>query len=357
MELRRIAILVSQMDDETAEMLLADLPRERQANIRAAVAELSDVGDEELAAVAKELHEVAIANEVDELCGEHGLPLSPVVPLDSVPHVPMSYGGDRLAEVVGASSVERLLSVLQEEYPQTLAAVAAKLSPEDAAKFLNGLSDSVRADVICRVAELGSTDDDVMRELSDEIASRLDAELTRVDGSLAGRDAVKAILFASKGDQRNRLIASLSAGEPRLATQLGVAPDSSSPEQPPLGGETGGETSGGERSSETWTFERVLELGPRTLANVVRSAAFEVVLLALVGASPSQAEHFLAGLSGAESSRFRRRLSAVGPVRLRDIELAQRQLVLVAQRVAAQRSGGDDIQEGAKCAKGLTLSV
>ena len=363
MELRRIAILISQMDSETADMLLADLPAEQRTKIMSAVESLTDVTDSELAAVAQELQEVAVADEVDDLCGEHGLPLSHTVSLDRISQLPMSFGEDGLTTVIRASSVERLLSVLHEEYPQTLAAVAARLSPEDAAKFLSGLADSVRADVIGRIAALESTDEDVVRELAEEIASRLDAELTRVDGSLVGRDAVKAILFASKGDQRNRLIKSLTTGEPRLAVQLGVAPTGDVADEPKVSEPHASDPPTNDPSAtrtvdqespleQHWTFERVLRLPPKVLANVVRSAAFEVVLLALVGTSPAQSEHFLCGLPASESSRFRRRLSAVGPVRLRDIEVAQRQLTHAAQRVVA--GSAPQVKTGRK---GITLSV
>ena len=347
MDIRKVAILVSRMDSETAELLMADLSDEQRDLIRAAITELDGVSPAELQAVAAELQEATAECEVDELYSDGALPLSPVRPLDGPPGLMASSHPrqDSLATVLRNSSVESLLRVLRDEYPQTLAAVVSRLQPEDAAKFLAGLADVVRADVMRRVAEMDATDSDVMADVSDEIASLVDSELSQVDGALVGRDAVKAILFAAKGEHRNRLIDSLSVGDLRLATQLGVArernPDAVVTDD------------GGGNDSQRWTFERVTSLDSTALANVVRSADFEVVLLALVGASPGQVERFLSGLSANESSRFRRRLSAIGPVRLRDIEFAQRQLTAVAQRAY---QGGKGCASSSR-SKGLTLSV
>lgn len=350
MDIRKVAILVSRMDAETADLLMADLSDEQRESIRAAIAELNEVSAAELQVVAAELQEATAACEVDELYSDGALPLSPVRPLDVPPSL-MATGHpheDNLATVLRNASVESLLRVLRDEHPQTLAAVVSRLQPEDAAKFLAGLADVIRADVMRRVAEMDLTDSDVMADLSDEIASLVDSELSQVDGALVGRDAVKAILFAAKGEHRSRLIDSLSAGDLRLATQLGVAQ-----ERPKSTRTVPAEHADVMDNVVEWTFERVTTLDNAALANVVRSADFEVVLLALVGASPAQIERFLSGLTATESSRFRRRLSAIGPVRLRDIEFAQRQLTAVAQRACQAGSG----YATSTRSKGLTLSV
>ncbi len=373
MEMRRIAILVSGMEPETAEQLLAELPEDQQVAIRNAVQELDDISDEELDDVTRELQSVAVESEVDELCGDRALPPVSVTPLDGTvvlsPHP--HRGEDRLASVVRSASAEMLLRVLNDEYPQTLAAVVMKLAPDGAAQFLAGLSDATRTDVMQRVAEMDIADDDVLDELSEELSKRLDSELARVDGTMTGRDAIKAILFAAQGDQRDRLIASLTSGEPRLATQLGVTCSSTSKADLTMNMETERMPPPSPASTEeleTWTFEHVLRLEGDRLADLVRSADFEVVVLALVGASPSQTERFLSGLSTSEASRFRRRLSAIGPVRLRDIELAQRQLAVAAQRATigvaqdeigeSQSPGGPDpTAQRAKSANRLMLSI
>jgi flagellar motor switch protein FliG len=255
-----------------------------------------------------------------------------------------SEARDNLSAVLRKTSGEALHRVLRDEYPQTLAVIVSRMPPDEAAKFLAELTESQRADVMRRIADMDSTDKDVVEDVCAELTHLVDTELSEMDGSLVGRDAVKAILFAAQGEHRSQLIASLSAGDPRLAVQLGVTAEVA---DAPCVIEPNVRTSG-----QDWSFERFLSLDAPQLARVIRSADTEIVLLALIGASPDQIDHVLAGLHASEGSSIRRRLSAIGPVRLRDIEYAQLELVQVAQRMHRGRS-----ESGTSRAQGLTLSV
>ena len=249
-----------------------------------------------------------------------------------------------MTAVLRKMSGEALHRALRYEYPQTLAVIVSRMPPDEAAKFLAELTESQRADVMRRIADMDSTDKDVVEDVCAELSRLVDTELSEIDGSLVGRDAVKAILFAAQGEHRSQLIASISAGDPRLAVQLGVTDEATSA---PCAIKPNGRT-----PDQDCSFDRFLSLDAQQLARVIRSADTEIVLLALIGTSPDQIDHVLSGLHASEGSSIRRRLSAIGPVRLRDIEYAQLELVQVAQRM--HRDGSEC---GTSRAQGLTLSV
>lgn len=343
MDIRKIAILVSRLSEEAAESVLADLSAERREDIRQAVTALTDVSADELQDVAAELLASANAESTNEIFPAEMLSPIPTGDASRCLRVSNDQTRDVLSAVLRKTSGEALHRVLRDEYPQTLAVIVARMPPSEAAKFLAELTDSQRADIMRRVADMDSTDNDVVEDVCAELSQLVDTELSEIDGSLVGRDAVKAILFAAQGEHRSQLISSLSAGDPRLAVQLGVTAEVDSA---PYLRKTNGHT------PDNWNFERFLNLNARQVARVIRSADTEIVLMALIGAGPDQIDHVLSGLHASEGSSIRRRLSAIGPVRLRDIEYAQTELVQVAQRMHRDGSAA-----GSSRAQGLTLSV
>ncbi len=346
MDTRKIAILISRMDEESAASLLADLPQEQRLRIQAAVDGLADVSPREEQDVAAELlHLTDEAESNAEIFPAEVLPLPAVQTAQTSGCLRVANEGarDALSAALRKTSGEALGCVLRDEYPQTLAIIVARMPPDEAAKLLAGLSASQRADIMRRIADMDSIDTDVVEDVCAELSHLVDTKLSEIDGSLVGRDAVKAILFAAQGDERKRLIASLSAGDPRLAVQLGLTaetPNAPAASKPLRAG-----------ADHRWSFDRFLKLDPHQLARVVRSADTEIVLLALIGASPDQIDHVLSGLHSHEGSSIRRRLSAIGPVRLRDIEYAQAELVQVAERMHREGNAA-----GFSRARGLRLS-
>jgi flagellar motor switch protein FliG len=339
------------MDEESAESLLADLSAEQRLQIQQAVDALTDVSSREEHDVAAEL--LLLTDDVEstadgnvELFPAEMLSLPPVQTREASGCLRASSNDtrDALSAALRKTSGESLCCVLRDEYPQTLAIIVSRMPPDEAAKFLAGLSACQRADIMRRIADMDSMDKDVVEDVCAELSHLVDTKLSEIDGSLVGRDAVKAILFAAQGEQRTRLIESLSAGDPRLAVQLGLTAETTSipnVSEPQSAG-----------ADQHWSFDRFLKLGPQQLARVVRSADTEIVLLALIGASPDQIDRVLSGLHANEGSSIRRRLSAIGPVRLRDIEYAQLELVQVAQRM--HREGN---KAGFSRSQGLRLSV
>jgi flagellar motor switch protein FliG len=79
-------------------------------------------------------------------------------------------------------------------------------------------------------------------------------------------------------------------------------------------------------------FERILQLAPEQLAEVLTLADSHTVLLALAGASPYFMKRFYAILTKPDAKLLENRLSKIGPLKLRDIDDAQRQISELAAR-------------------------
>ncbi len=82
-----------------------------------------------------------------------------------------------------------------------------------------------------------------------------------------------------------------------------------------------------DRSLLQLDFERILQLSPHQLAQVLTQAESQTVLLALAGASPAFMKRFYLMLTKSDAKILASRLSEIGQLKLRDIDDAQRQIV------------------------------
>jgi len=93
-----------------------------------------------------------------------------------------------------------------------------------------------------------------------------------------------------------------------------------------------------------FTFEDLRRLDGQAITILLRAFDSQKLLLALKGASPELRELFLNNMTGRASKLMRDDLAAMGPVRLKDVDMAQAALVLAAKELAAQ--GEINLAEG-----------
>ncbi len=88
-----------------------------------------------------------------------------------------------------------------------------------------------------------------------------------------------------------------------------------------------------DRSLLQLEFERLLDLPPEHLANLLSQAESQTVLLALAGASSKFMRRFYNMLDRKDARALEHRLSRIGALKIRDIDEAQRRIVDQAQSI------------------------
>jgi flagellar motor switch protein FliG len=81
-------------------------------------------------------------------------------------------------------------------------------------------------------------------------------------------------------------------------------------------------------------FQQLTALDDRAWAKVLRAADPELALLALSGGPPDLVRRLLGQLPPRDARLLERKMEQLGPVKLRDIDLAQQQLARIAARLA-----------------------
>lgn len=217
---------------------------------------------------------------------------------------------------------ERLLPMLEREHPQTLAVVLALLDAKKGAAVLSRLPVDVQIDVVRRAAGLKAVPVSVVRDietqLSQEVAALGEVERRDIDGLAVATDLLKQL-----GEQRaESILEELADADAELAQEVRKA---------------------------LFTFEDLRRLEGRAVQAMLKEIATEQLVLALKTASPELQEKILANVSSRAAANLREELELMGPVRVRDVEEAQRAIVDTALRlerdgvITIAREGSGDL--------------
>jgi flagellar motor switch protein FliG len=309
--LRKAAILVATLDAPTAEAILDSVPDEQATRVRRMIVELGELDTAEQEAVIGEFFRSASRDPFDrpqttqsgvrpEEPVELVLSSSPAV--DEAPAEPFAF--------LSQASDDKLLSLLAGEHPQTVALVLSHLPHDRAASVLGALDGALQVDVLRRLVDLQQADPEVLREVESGLKSRVHKQIRRERGGSVGLDALGGIVEAADGPVKRNLLANLARHERTLAARL---------------------------RPHSCEFADLAQFDGDALAVLLSTVDPDVTVLALAGAPLTVVDRVLEGLAPEEGKRLRKSIERLGPVRLSDIDEAQRRIADQARQLAMER--------------------
>jgi flagellar motor switch protein FliG len=211
---------------------------------------------------------------------------------------------DKLANVNEAV----LAAYLKNEYPQTVAVVISKIKPDHAARVLSQLPESFALEVITRMLRMESVQKDVLDDIERTLRNEFMSNLARTNR----RDSHEAMAEIFNNLDR--------ANEAKFMTAL----------------EERNRDAAEKIKGLMFTFEDLGKLDGGAIQTILRGADKAKLPTALKGASESIKELFFGNMSERAGKLLKDDISALGPVRLRDVEEAQNHLVVIAKDLAAK---------------------
>ena len=375
--LQKVAILVSTLDHRVADALLDRLTENQAALVRAQAIDLADIPEDERDIVVQEFLKAGgfeAAALPESALDDSGVELD--ASLAEKLKSPPTYEPQRISPPqedtppfhrLHEATTDALAKHLRHENPQVIAVVLAHLPPHQAANVVKQFEPPDQADLLRRVAELDSADPDILRDVERHLNSLLSDDLRAAENRAAGLTAVASILDASGGN-RGHLITNLVHHDQRLAALLQgtteIQPLPQTSHRKPTQSRAASAMNKPARSRKKakaarslrekkptpfakpvddnksvepvrLTFDELSRLDDDQLAKVFAEADAQLTLLSLAGAAPDFVARLLSKLPAPEASQLRRRMEQLGPTRLSDIEHAQRQIALIAGKLAA----------------------
>lgn len=228
--------------------------------------------------------------------------------VDSIMEDIRGPAGRNTWDKLGNVSEEVLASYLKSEYPQTVALIVSKLTPGHAAKVLAMLPEDFTSDVILRMLDM----DNVKKEVLDNIEKALRAEF------------ISSIAKTQKYDG-NEMMAEIFNNFDRVneAKYMEMLE-----EQYP--------ESADRIKNLMFTFDDLVKSDQAGIQALLRAVDKTKLGVALKGAAEEVKDLFISNMSSRASKILLEDMEAMGPVRLRDVDEAQTEIINVAKDLIAK---------------------
>jgi flagellar motor switch protein FliG len=360
--LRKAAVLISALDEPTADAILQQMSPDDAAKVRSALIELDEIpADEQQRALADFFRQqgaraMTATNSSDDVSLEMNPQFEAVAYAPPSPALPVVSHEESSFDFLQHVDFKALAALLRGEHPQTVAVVISQLNAERAAIVLQELPAALATDALERIAWLDELSNEVQADLVRALRQQLAPHIKTAQAGPESLAHVSAVLSAMDYRQRERVVLQLAQRNTALVERLGLFPNAQArPAQPvevaslryrldsPADLQTGPRTSSQLRSpapsatslDDSWlTFTDLMLLNDAALRSIFAAADPDLALLALTGAEPRLIARILRKLPAREAALLRQRLEHPGPLRVRDVEQAQAALAAIASRLA-----------------------
>jgi flagellar motor switch protein FliG len=226
---------------------------------------------------------------------------------------------ERTLEALRWMDPSAIADLLREEHPQIAAIVLACLDQDQAAEVLSGLPERVRTDVVLRIATLDGISAQALAELEDLMA-RQPANRGRRPGSVGGAKVAAGILTRLESGMEQALLEQIRERDAGLGDKL---------------------------NDLLFVFDNLGDIDDRGMQTVLRDVPGDKLGLALRGADPKVKDKVMRNMSKRAAEMLAEDMEARGPVRLVDVEAAQKEILAIVRRLVEAGSvqlggkGGD----------------
>ena len=197
---------------------------------------------------------------------------------------------------------------LRDEHPQVVALVLSSLQVEQAAQIVNLLPAGLRDEALLRVATLEEVPADALTELNDLIEKQVMRNINAaVKSKIGGPKRAAEILGRLDAGIEGQILDNIKEADADLGSKI---------------------------EDLMVVFENLLNLSDRDIQALMREVSSETLLVALRGADEAVRHKIMGNMSRRAADLLRDDLENMPPVKLSDVETAQKDIMSTAKRLA-----------------------
>jgi len=197
--------------------------------------------------------------------------------------------------------------VIQYEHPQIQSIVLAYLDADQAAEILAILPEQNRLDLTLRICALDSIHPQALQELNDIMEKQFSGQSSSKSAHLGGIKSAADIMNYLDTAIESQLIEAVKEVDEDLGQNI---------------------------QDLMFVFDNLIDVDDRGIQTLLREISTDTLILALKGADDEVNEKVFGNMSKRAAELLRDDLDAMGPVRLSDVETAQKEILTVARRLA-----------------------
>ena len=197
--------------------------------------------------------------------------------------------------------------IIRHEHPQIIAIVLSYLDSDQSAQVLGMLPERMRSDILMRIASLDSIHPSALRELDDILEKQFIGNNNVKSSSVGGTRTAANILNFIDASEGNQIMDAIKESDADLGQKI---------------------------EDLMFVFDNLVEVEDRGIQALLREVSSDSLILALKGADEAVKDKIFKNMSKRASEMLREDLEAKGPVRLSEVEAAQKEILAIARRMA-----------------------
>src|SRR3984885_15025564 len=311
---QRAAILLMSLGEQDAANVLKQLSAREVQKLGIAMAELKEVSREQMSAVLDKFIGIAdgkaniaggsqdyVRRVLTQAVGKHKTDML----LDRVSNGQTGQGIEAL-KWMEAKAVAQIISG---EHPQIAAIVLAHLEPEQSAAIMPLLKEELRTEVLMRIASLNEVPQTALNELDQLVEKQANVAPPVPLRRVGGARTVANILNSMERDESGTELGKIEKADGEMHQKI---------------------------KDLLFIFDNLLDIDDRGIQALLREVGSDTLAVALRGAEPEVQEKILKNMSKRAAEILKDDMEARGPVKLTDVEAAQKEIVVIAQRMAEE---------------------
>jgi len=215
--------------------------------------------------------------------------------------------GSKGLEILKWMDARSIADMIRGEHPQVVAIILSVLEYDVAADVLNFLPNETRPEVIQRVASLETVQPTAMDELEEIMKKQFSSNSSAKSSSFGGVKAAAKIMNFVKVDLESTIMGGLEKIDADLMQKI---------------------------QDNMFTFENLSAVDNRAIQILMRNVEPDLLMTALKGAPEYVKDKFFDNMSSRARVMFIDEMEAKGPLRLTDVEEAQKLIMRTARKLS-----------------------
>jgi flagellar motor switch protein FliG len=216
-------------------------------------------------------------------------------------------GASRGLDILYWMDARSIAEMVSGEHPQIISIIVSFLEHQLAADVLHFLPQELRPEIIMRVAQLETIQPEALEELEVIMKKQFSSNSSVKSSNVGGVSQAAKIMNFTKSDMETQIMGSLMERDEDLTDRI---------------------------QDNMFVFDNLEGVDARSLQVIIRNIESDVLMVALKGADDLVKDKFLENMSKRAGELFLDDMEAKGPMRISEVEAAQKDILRTARRLA-----------------------
>ncbi len=197
--------------------------------------------------------------------------------------------------------------IVRLEHPQIVSIILAYLEPEQSAQILSELPENARSEILLRVATLDGVQPLALQELDQIMERQFSGNNSTRTSTLGGPKVAANIINCLEPRIETVMMEEITKADEALAAKI---------------------------QDLIFVFDNLIDIDDRGMQELLRQVPSDKLLLAMKAADDGLKEKIFKNMSQRAAETLREDLASKGPVKLADVEGAQKEILAAARKLA-----------------------